>query len=58
MSRAKDQELPTASDASNKDQSGSGQAPAERAPTAKEQKQIDAEEHSSAREKLSDALDT
>jgi hypothetical protein len=57
MSRTKSQDLPIETEKSQNDQTGSGQAQAERAPTVKEQKQIDAEEHTSAREKLSDKLD-
>ncbi|PPC87208.1 MAG: hypothetical protein CTY31_00500 [Hyphomicrobium sp.] len=56
MSRTKIQDLPIETEKSQKDQSDSGQAQAERAPTRKEQKLIDAEEHTSAREKLSDQL--
>ena len=58
MSRTDSKDLPNEPAVSNKDQSGSGQAPAERAPTKKEQKQVDTEEHTSARDKLSDALDS
>lgn len=57
MSRSQSQDLPIETEKSQNDQSSSGQAQAERAATVKEQKQIDAEEHTSARDKLSDQLD-